>query len=323
MYKKIKASFKLWIVSIGVVIITIPIMAQAVANTDEGESAARMELYEQFEYASGVPWFHIAAVDQYERNISTFKESDLTYPRISIKFSNELWSGALSPANYETSSSKIALFGGIGLDGDSDGIADIHNEDDVMYTLVKYLLLFESFETALHNLYQNDDAVRIILSIAKLFEHYERIDLDERVFPIALWQPYSYSNGYGAARGWGGRRSHEGIDIFANYGTSVVSTSYGVIEVIGWNEYGGFRIGIRDMYNTYQYYAHLQGFAKGLEVGMIVEPGQHLGTVGSTGYGPVGTSGKFDPHLHFGLYKFDGLREWAFNPYTHLIKWEK
>jgi len=66
----------------------------------------------------------------------------------------------------------------------------------------------------------------------------------------------------------------------------------------------------------------LQGFAEGVEVGAIVEPGQVIGSVGSTGYGPEGTSGKFAPHLHFGLYKFDGRREWAFNPYSYLLRWE-
>ena len=60
-----------------------------------------------------------------------------------------------------------------------------------------------------------------------------------------------------------------------------------------------------------------------LKEGDIVEPGQVIGYVGSTGYGKEGTSGKFPPHLHFGLYKYDGRCEWAFNPYPHLRRWEK
>ena len=32
------------------------------------------------------------------------------------------------------------------------------------------------------------------------------------------------------------------------------------------------------------------------------ERGGH-GGVGSSGYGPPGTSGKFPPHLHYGMYK--------------------
>ncbi len=63
----------------------------------------------------------------------------------------------------------------------------------------------------------------------------------------------------------------------------------------GWNRFGGWRIGIRDINNTYHYFAHLNGFTKGLKVGEIVEPGQVIGSVGATGYGPPGTSGKFRP----------------------------
>lgn len=285
----------------------------------------RMQIYRDFAYASGVPWFELAAIDQYERNIATFRTGEaanLQYETISIRIEPDAWSGAKSYTEYESCPNLITLFGGIGRDGDSDGIADINNEQDVMYTIIEYLRAYSSFEEALNDYYQNEDATRIILGIARLFEKYDRIDLDERAFPTAKWHAYSFSNGYGAARGWGGARSHEGIDIFASYGTPVVATSHGIVEIAGWNEYGGYRIGIRDIYNTYQYYAHLQWFASEIEVGAIVEPGQVIGSVGSTGYGPEGTSGKFDPHLHFGLYKFDGQREWAFNPYSHLRKWE-
>lgn len=299
---------------------------QAKANETESEEASsRLKVYKDFAYASGVPWYEIAAMDQYERNIATFKEGPeaaLSYENIAMRFAPDIWSGHASMVDYEKCPIKIGLFGGIGRDGDGDGMADINNEQDVMYTLVKYLLSFNSFEEALGAYYQNEHATRIVLGIAKLFEHFDTIELDQRAFPVSQWHNYSYANGYGAARGWGGRRSHEGIDIFAGYGAAVVSTSYGIVEVMGWNEYGGYRIGIRDIYNTYQYYAHLQGFAEGLEEGSIVAPGQLIGSVGSTGYGKEGTSGKFAPHLHFGLYKFDGRREWAFNPYPHLLRWE-
>ena len=124
-------------------------------------------------------------------------------------------------------------------------------------------------------------------------------------------------------RGWGGKRTHEGTDLFANYGTDVYSTSYGVVEVMGWNDYGGWRIGIRDNHNTYHYYAHLNAFHKQLKVGDVVEPGTLIGFVGSSGYGKEGTSGKFPPHLHYGMYKFNGRMEWAFDPYPHLKLWEK
>ena len=85
----------------------------------------------------------------------------------------------------------------------------------------------------------------------------------------------------------------------------------------------GWRIGIRDINNTYHYFAHLNGFANDVNLGDIVKPGQLIGSVGSSGYGPPGTSGKFPPHLHFGLYKDNGRTEWSFNPYPHLKRWER
>ena len=92
---------------------------------------------------------------------------------------------------------------------------------------------------------------------------------------------------------------------------------------MGWNDYGGWRVGIRDMHNTYHYYAHLSGFNKEVKEGDIVEPGTVIGYVGSSGYGKEGTSGRFPPHLHYGMYKYNGRTEWAFDPYPYLKIWEK
>ncbi|NEU03096.1 peptidase M23, partial [Escherichia coli] len=48
-----------------------------------------------------------------------------------------------------------------------------------------------------------------------------------------------------------------------------------------------------------------------------------IGSVGSSGYGPPGTAGKFPPHLHYGMYKDNGRTEWSFDPYPHLRAWER
>ena len=181
----------------------------------------------------------------------------------------------------------------------------------------------EKFKKALMEHYNNEQSVKQIVVIAKLYEQFETIDIDQHTFPLVRGTDYSYRGTWGASRGWGGRRIHEGTDIFAPYGTPVVSTSYGVIEVMGWNDFGGWRIGIRDNHNSYHYYAHLAYFEKGLSEGDIVKAGQVIGYVGNTGYGKEGTAGKFPPHLHYGIYKFNGRTEWAFDPYPALTKWEK
>ena len=90
----------------------------------------------------------------------------------------------------------------------------------------------------------------------------------------------------------------------------------------GWNRYGGWRVGIRDINNNYHYFAHLNGFAKDLHTGQVVEPGQLIGSVGSSGYGPPGTAGKFPPHLHYGMYRDNGEPNGPMI-HTHILSYGK
>ena len=161
------------------------------------------------------------------------------------------------------------------------------------------------------------------MTIAKIYKEFETLNLDENAFPLALQADFSYRSTWGVSRGWGGRRMHEGTDLFASYGVPVKSTTYGLVETMGWNDFGGWRVGIRDIHNTYHYYAHLSGFNKEIKEGDIIEMGTVIGYVGSSGYGKEGTSGKFAPHLHYGMYKYNGRIEWAYNPYPSLVRWEQ
>lgn len=287
----------------------------------------RMTYYVQFEDQL-VPWYYLAAIDQYERNIQSVR-SDI--PKrdgiIAIQFSDEYWAGALNPVSQDTVPTTIDFFGGLGLDGNEDGIANPKDDLDVMFTMANYLSSFGSteddYKLALWEYYSSEEVVNQITTISKLYKHFKTTDIDTHTFPIPVRSEYSYRGTWGANRGWGGRRIHEGTDLFAGYGTQVVSTSYGVVEVKGWNQFGGWRIGIRDNHNSYHYYAHLGSYNKDIKVGDIVEPGTLLGYVGSSGYGKEGTSGKFPPHLHYGIYKFNGRTEWAFDPYPSLLQWER
>lgn len=309
-------------------------MVPALNTSSEGQAPSReerlqlrMSYYFQFQDVL-TPWYYLAAVDQYERNLQDVRTDR---PKrdgvIGIQFSNEYWSGAFNPLEEDQSPISIEYFGGKGLDGNGDGLADRNNEEDVLFTMAKHLSDYgrgeDEFKLALWDYYKNELIVKQIVAIAKLYETFGTIDLDAHTFPVARGYHYSYSGTWGANRGWGGRRIHEGADIYAGYSTPVLSASYGVIEVMGWNDFGGWRIGIRDNHNSYHYYAHLASFAEGLEEGDVVETGQVIGYVGSTGYGKEGTAGKFPPHLHYGIYKFDGRTEWAFDPYPSLLQWEK
>lgn len=308
-------------------VMTTVTSAEQEAPSREEIQQQRMNYYMKYQDVL-VPWYYLAAVDQYERNIQDVrKDIPNRESVVAIQFSDEYWSGPLNPQENDTSPISIKYFGGMGLDGNGDGKADAKDDDDVMHTMSSYLSSYgtseDEFKLALWDYYQNEKVVTQIVSIAKLYKHFNTIDLDAHTFPVALGYNYSYRSTWGANRGWGGRRIHEGTDIFAGYSTPVLSSSYGVVEIMGWNQFGGWRVGIRDNHNSYHYYAHLAYFEKGLKEGDVVKPGQVIGYVGSTGYGKEGTSGKFPPHLHYGIYKFDGRTEWAFDPYPSLAQWEK
>nr|WP_257391530.1 M23 family metallopeptidase [Cytobacillus gottheilii] len=304
------------------------LQVHAFAESEENEYKKRMELYTRTEAVTNIPWYYIAAIDQYERNV---RQARRDIPKAEgmtgIYFKEEQWTGLLNPDKQDENPNSIALFNGIGTDGDGDGKASLKSDEDVLYSFAKLLLAYgtdhENLKIGLWNYYKRDKAVRIIMGKADIYKQYGRLNLDEHAFPVPLHSTYSYRNTWGDARGWGGRRIHEGTDIFAGYGVPVRATSYGIVEMKGWNKYGGWRIGIRDINNNYHYFAHLSGFAKDLKVGQIVEPGMMIGGVGSSGYGPPGTSGKFPPHLHYGMYKDNGITEWSYDPYPHLKMWER
>ena len=296
-------------------------------RTKDEELQLRMDYYFRYQ-ESLIPWYYLAAIDQYERNIQDVR-SDIPKKEsvVAIQFSDEYWSGTLNPMKNDMGPLSIKYFGGMGVDGNGDGLADKNDDDDVLLAMVIYLNRYgineEDFKLALWDFYKNEQTVKQIINIVKLYQKFGTIDLNTHTFPVAVDYEYSFGNTWGTNRGWGGRRSHEGTDIYARYSTPILSASYGVIEVMGWNEFGGWRIGIRDNHNSYHYYAHLESFEEGLKEGEIVKTGQVIGYVGSSGYGKEGTTGKFPPHLHYGIYKFNGRTELAFNPYPFLLQWEK
>ncbi|HZY81870.1 MAG TPA: M23 family metallopeptidase [Cyclobacteriaceae bacterium] len=100
---------------------------------------------------------------------------------------------------------------------------------------------------------------------------------------------------YGDARD-GGKRKHEGIDIFAPKGTFIVAPSDGEITSVGYNSLGGKVIWMNDSKSKHSYYfAHLD--SQIVVKGMLVKQGDTLGTVGNTG-----NARRTRSHLHFGVY---------------------
>lgn len=300
---------------------------QSTDNTSE--FTVRFNLFQQMSVTTGIPWTYLAAIDQYERSMTTMnkKNRPVRDGLVAIYYPEEQWAGALNPDQADQDPGSIALFGGIGLDGNGDGLADRHSDEDVLYTMAKSVLhsgtSIQDFRIGLWENYKNPRSVERIMQFAKIYSEYDTLELERHAFPLPLRADYSYRSTWGAKRGWGGRRIHEGTDLFAAYGYPVRSTCYGIVEIIGWNRYGGWRVGIRSINNVYHYYAHLSGFNKETVQGTIVSPGQTIGWVGSSGYGKPGTQGKFPPHLHYGLYRDAGYTDWSFDPYPYLLRWER
>ena len=105
----------------------------------------------------------------------------------------------------------------------------------------------------------------------------------------------------------GGKRSHEGIDIFAPKLTPAIAAADGFITSVQEGGLGGKTVWmrVRDK-NISLYYAHLD--KQLVEAGQKVMKGDTLGLVGNTG------NAKYTPsHLHFGIYNYHGpIDPWPF-----------
>ena len=124
--------------------------------------------------------------------------------------------------------------------------------------------------------------------------------------PIAAGYGYSHCDDFGNQRTFGFARKHLGHDMMGSLGTPIVAVESGIVEAMGWNRYGGWRIGIRSSDNKrYYYYAHLQKdhpFADGLEIGDMVQAGDLIGFMGRTGYSDKENTNNIESvHLHFGI----------------------
>ena len=124
--------------------------------------------------------------------------------------------------------------------------------------------------------------------------------------PVAAGYGYSHCDDFGVSRSFGFKRKHLGNDLMGGLGTPIVAVEGGIVEAVGWNRYGGWRIGIRSFDSKrYYYYAHLQKdhpFAEGLQEGDMVQAGDLIGFMGRTGYSDKENVNNIETvHLHFGM----------------------
>jgi peptidoglycan LD-endopeptidase LytH len=120
----------------------------------------------------------------------------------------------------------------------------------------------------------------------------------------SLGFPVSYSKAnigsfWGADRD-GGKRNHEGIDIFAPKLSPAIAAADGYITGVREGGLGGKTVWLRPEGKDYTlYYAHLD--KQLVKEGQFVKKGETVGLVGNTG------NAKYTPsHLHFGVYTVSG-----------------
>lgn len=124
--------------------------------------------------------------------------------------------------------------------------------------------------------------------------------------PIAKNYSFSHYDDFGKSRSYGFQRTHLGNDLMGSIGTPIIAVESGIIEHLGWNQYGGWRIGIRSFDGKrYYYYAHLRKdhpYVENLQEGDTIKAGDVIGYLGMTGYSIEENVNNINvPHLHFGM----------------------
>ena len=200
------------------------------------------------------------------------------------------WIDALSLAACRTG-------GKCGLASVKQAVADLKGDKD--YTDLKYYAYYhQAYSAALGGL---------VGSYAIEIDGEWKAAYGLKAFsPVAAGYGYSHCDDFGVSRSFGFQRKHLGNDLMGGLGTPIVAVEGGVVEAMGWNRYGGWRVGIRSFDSRrYYYYAHLQKdhpFVEGLQVGDQVNAGDVIGFMGRTGYSDKENVNNIETvHLHFGM----------------------
>jgi murein DD-endopeptidase MepM/ murein hydrolase activator NlpD len=156
--------------------------------------------------------------------------------------------------------------------------------------------------------------------IAGILEDMKRFPVYDPAVTAAEAQTTSGA-GYMYGDSWGGERAEQGggTDIYDRENLRgrlhVLSATDGMVEKIGWNEAGGYHMGIRAPSGSYYYYAYFDSFADELALGARITAGQLLGYMGASG-GPGSLS---QVRLRFGISPATSLkRDFWINPYAFL-----
>jgi len=138
------------------------------------------------------------------------------------------------------------------------------------------------------------------------------------IIPVAGVRADQLIDTFSDARSEG--RVHDAIDIPAPQGTPVLAVANGKILKLFQSERGGMTIyQLSSDEKFIYYYAHLDGYAAGLNEGQPVMQGATIAYVGDTG-----NAGAGNYHLHFSIAITSNPKRWSegvnINPYPLLTK---
>jgi peptidoglycan LD-endopeptidase LytH len=160
-------------------------------------------------------------------------------------------------------------------------------------------------------IYEDNGPKNLIIRIQPqlLVNQYVTLENPKLAFPVKNGSNRDIQSYWGVDRD-GGRRRHEGIDIFNKKGTPILAVEDGVISQVGNNNLGGKVVWQRlGLFGQSIYYAHLD--SQVVKSGQTVKKGDVIGLMGNTG------NARFTPsHLHFGIYTGGG----AIDPLLYVQK---
>ena len=134
-------------------------------------------------------------------------------------------------------------------------------------------------------------------------------------FAFPVYGEADFSATFGAARA-APIVSHQGVDVFADFGAPVVAVTDGTVSKVGTLEISGNRLWLTTDSGDAFFYAHLSAFSPAAVDGRRVKAGTVLGFVGNTG-----DAEPTPPHVHFEVHP-GGMDEDAIDPYRILLAWQ-
>jgi murein DD-endopeptidase MepM/ murein hydrolase activator NlpD len=161
--------------------------------------------------------------------------------------------------------------------------------------------------------FNTDDLVAVAAQLRSLGWNQQQVI--ERVYPpFIIAGPSVWTDTWGAPRYGPGPivRTHEGQDVFCEFGDPVLASEDGFVTFDD-QGLGGLIARLHREDGSYFYYAHLSDWNQELRNGDRVSRGEVLGYCGNSGNALT-----TPPHVHFGWYKAQGS---AKDPMRQLVRW--